>query len=37
LGTEPAEPAAKVTQISNTYVAEVEQEGNAREPRDKVA
>jgi hypothetical protein len=36
LGTEPAEPAAKVAQISKTQVAEVEQEGNAGEPRDKV-
>jgi hypothetical protein len=37
LGTEPAEPAAKVAQISKTQVAEVEQEGDAGEPRDKVA
>jgi hypothetical protein len=34
LGTEPA---AKVAQISETQVAEVEQEGDAGEPRDKVA
>jgi hypothetical protein len=37
LGTEPAGPAAKVAQISETQVAEVEQEGDARGLRDKVA
>jgi hypothetical protein len=37
LGSEPAEPAAKVAQRSKTQIAEVEQEGNAGEPRDKVA
>jgi hypothetical protein len=37
LGTEPAEPAAKVAQISETQVAEIEQEGDAGGPRDEVA
>jgi hypothetical protein len=37
LGAEPAELAVKVAQTSKTQVAEVKQEGDAREPRDKVA
>jgi hypothetical protein len=36
LGAEPAK-AAKVAQTGETQVAEVEQEGDAGEPRDEVA